>query len=181
MARLASITPGIGSSKPTVDQPGGTGQLPGTVDCNFAHLLANSPAATEGYLACREALGRGQLTAQQRELLALAVAEINGSAYCLSAHHALARKAGLSEDDIRFARKATAADPRDDAMLRFAQAVTLQRGDISDDDFQTLKRARFTDGQIAEIIANIALNVFTNYFNVAARTEVDFPPVKQAW
>jgi len=179
MARLVSVSPGTGQSKRPVSQPADQPQIP--PDCNFIHLLANSPAVTESYLACQGALAQGQLTVRQRELLALAVAEINGSNYCLSAHSALAKKAGLSEDDIRFARKATAADPQDDTMLRFAQAVTLQRGDVSDADFHTLKRARFTDGQITEIIANIALNVFTNYFNVVARTDVDFPPVNKDW
>jgi uncharacterized peroxidase-related enzyme len=140
--------------------------------------LANSPAATEGYLACQGALSRGQLTPRQRELLALAVAEINGSKYCLAVHGALAKKAGLSAQDIRFARKATAAAPQEDAMLRFAQAVTLQRGDVSEADFQALKRARLSDSQITEIVANIALNIFTNYFNVLARTELDFPALK---
>ena len=177
MARLASVAPGTGPGTPPVKQT--TAHPPIPPDCNFLHLLANSPAATEGYLASQSALARGQLTLRQRELLALAVAEINGSKYCLSAHAALARKAGLSEQDIRFARKATAANPQEDAMLRFAQAVTLQRGDVSDADFQMLKRAGFTDGPIAEIIANIALNVFTNYFNVLARTEIDFPAIKQ--
>jgi uncharacterized peroxidase-related enzyme len=179
MARLASITPEKTAARSTFDERLAASSRPAPADCNFVHLLANSPAATEGYQACQTALGRGELTVRQRELLALAVAEINGSSYCLSAHQALAKQAGLSEDDIQFARKATAAEPREDAMLRFAQAVTLQRGDVSDEDFQTLKRARFSDGQIAEIIANIALNVFTNFFNVAARTEVDFPPVNQ--
>ena len=93
-------------------------------------------------------------------------------------HGALAKKAGLSAEDIRFARKATAADPQEDAMLRFAQVVTLQRGDVSEADFQALKHARLSDSQITEIVANIAINIFTNYFNVLARTELDFPALK---
>src|SRR5437762_7071105 len=60
-------------------------------------------------------------------------------------------------------------------MLRFTQAVVLQRGDISDEDFQALGKAGFTDAQIVEIVANIALNIFSNYVNSVAKTEVDFP------
>ena len=179
MARIASIASGLPRPESPPSSP--NGQRPAPPDCAFLHLLANSPAATEGYLACYGALAGGRLTPRQRELLALAVAEINGSKYCLAAHGARAKEAGLSEDDIRFARKATASDPQEDAMLRFAQAVTLQRGDVSDADFNTLKRAHFTDGQIAEIVANIALNIFTNYFNVLARTEMDFPALKPEW
>ena len=70
---------------------------------------------------------------------------------------------------------ATAADPKAKTMLRFTQAVVLQRGDISDEDFRALGKAGFTDAQIIEIVANIALNIFSNYFNSVAKTEVDFP------
>ena len=106
------------------------------------------------------------------------MAEINGARYCLSAHYALARKLGLDDDEIRAARRATSADRQTHAMLRFAQSVALQRGEISDADFQTLRLAGFTDSLVAEIVSNIALNIFTNYFNSVARTDVDFPVLK---
>jgi uncharacterized peroxidase-related enzyme len=148
------------------------------MDCNFLHLLANSPAALKAYLACNEALSQGQLTPQQRVLLALTIAEINGTCYCLSAHYAAAKKLGLDAKEIRAARRATSTDPQTRALLRFAQVVALQRGELSDADFQALRQAGFTDGLIAEILSCIALNIFTNYFNSVARTEVDFPLLK---
>ena len=174
MARLASVSSGLdrtASGQPAV-------QPPPLSDCNFLHLLANSPAALSGYLACAGALSRGQLTPRQRELLALAIAEINGARYCLSAHYAAARKLGLGNDEIRAARRATATDPQTHAMLRFAQGVALQRGELSDADFQSLRQAGFSDALIVEIVSNIALNIFTNYFNAIARTEIDFPLLK---
>jgi uncharacterized peroxidase-related enzyme len=176
MARLASVTSGL-DRNPT----GQSGvQSPPLPDCNFLHLLANSPAALNAYAACADALSRGQLTPRHRELLALTVAEINGARYCLSAHYALARKLGLDDNEIRAARRATSADCQSHAMLRFAQSVALQRGEISDADFQSLRLAGFTDALITEIISNIALNIFTNYFNCIARTEIDFPLPKPA-
>ena len=81
----------------------------------------------------------------------------------------------MDENEIRAARRATSADRQTHAMLRFAQSVALQRGDISDADFQSLRQAGFSDALITEIISNIALNIFTNYFNCIARTELDFP------
>jgi uncharacterized peroxidase-related enzyme len=141
-------------------------------------LLANSPAALNAYVACAGALAQGQLTPRQRELLALTIAEINGARYCLSAHCALARKLGLDDHEIRAARRATSAHSQTHAMLRFAQSVALQRGDLSDADFQSLRQAGFTDALIAEIVSNIALNIFTNYFNSIARTDIDFPLLK---
>ena len=164
------------SVKPASGQP--AVQAPPLPDCNFLRLLANSPAALKAYMACTEALNGGQLTSRQRELLALAVAEINGASYCLSAHYASARKLALEDAEIRSARRATSADPKTHAMLRFAQAVALQRGEVSETDFQSLRQAGVTDSLITEILSNIALNIFTNYFNSVVRTDIDFPVLK---
>jgi uncharacterized peroxidase-related enzyme len=174
MARLASVTSGLDRTAPGPSAV----KSPPLPDCNFLHLLANSPAALNAYVACAGALAQGQLTPQQRELLALAIAEINGAWYCLSAHYAVARKMGLDDKEIRAARRAISADRRTHAILRFAQTVALQRGELSDADFQSLRQAGFTDALIAEIISHIALNIFTNYFNSVARTDIDFPLLK---
>jgi uncharacterized peroxidase-related enzyme len=141
----------------------------------FLQVMANSPASLRAYIRADAALVRGQLTPRQREQVALAVAEINGSSYSLSAHYETGKRLGLTDHEMQLARNATAADPKSETMLRFTRAVVLQRGDISDDDFHALRKAGFTDAQIVEIVANIALNIFSNYFNSVARTEVDFP------
>ena len=141
----------------------------------FLQVMANSPASLRAYIRADAALVRGQLTPRQREQVALAVAEINGSSYSLSAHYDTGKRLGLTDHEMQLARNATAVDPKADTMLRFTQAVVLQRGEISDDDFHALRKAGFTDAQIVEIVANIALNIFSNYFTSVARTEVDFP------
>src|SRR5436309_2474100 len=141
----------------------------------FLQVMANSPASLRAYVRAEAALVRGQLTPRQREQVALAVAEINGSSYSLSAHYDSGRSLGLTHQEMQLARNAAAADPKADTMLRFTRAVVLQRGDISDEDFQAMRKAGFTDAQIVEIVANIALNIFSNYFNSVAKTEVDFP------
>jgi uncharacterized peroxidase-related enzyme len=142
---------------------------------NLLQVMANSPASLRAYIRADAALMRGQLTARQREQVALAVAEINGSSYGLSAHYDAGKRLGLTHHEMQLARNATAADPKAKTMLRFTQAVVLQRGEVSDDDFQALVKAGFTDAQIVEIVANIVLNIFANYFNSVAKTEVDFP------
>ena len=141
----------------------------------FLQLMANSPAAFRAYILADAALVRGQLTRRQRKQVALAVAEINGSTYSLSAHYDAGKRLGLTDHEMQLARNAAAADPKTQTMLRFTQAVVLQRGEVSDEDFQALLQAGFTNEQIGEIIANIALNIFSNYFNSVAKTEVDFP------
>jgi uncharacterized peroxidase-related enzyme len=156
-----------------------TSRLKLTEAPRFLQVMANSPASLRAYIRADAALVRGQLTPRQREQVALAVAEINGSSYSLSAHYDTGKRLGLTDHEMQLARNATAVDPKADTMLRFTQAVVLQRGEISDEDFHALRKAGFTDAQIVEIVANIALNIFSNYFNSVARTEVDFPLLQQ--
>jgi alkylhydroperoxidase family enzyme len=143
----------------------------------FLQVMAHSTAALRAYILADAALVRGQLTRRQRQQVARMVAEINGSSSSLSADYDAGRNPGLIRKDMQLARKATAADPKAESMLRFTQAVVLQRGEVSDDDFQALVKAGFTDAQIIEIVANIALDIFADYFNNVIKTRVgDFPP-----
>jgi len=141
----------------------------------FLQVMANSPASLRAYIRADAALVRGRLTPRQRQQVALAVAEINGSSYSLSAHYDAGKSLGLTHAEMQLARNAAAGDTKVDTMLRFTRSVVLQRGEISDEDFQALGKAGFTDEEIEEIVANIALNIFSNYFSSVARTEVDFP------
>jgi hypothetical protein len=59
--------------------------------------------------------------------------------------------------------------------LRFTQAVVLQRGNVRDEALQAVRQAGFSDADIIEIVANIALNIFTNYLNLVSNPELDFP------
>src|SRR5450756_338404 len=137
----------------------------------FLALLANSPASLKAFQQAAEALGNGQLTPAQREQISILVAEINGSNHCLAVHEQAGKAAGLCDQEIWSARKGLADDLKTRAMLNFVQAVVLQRGEINDDDFFALRNAGFADGQIIEILANIGLNIFTNYFNLLAGTD----------
>jgi alkylhydroperoxidase family enzyme len=141
----------------------------------FLQVMANSPAALRAYILADAALLRGELTRRQRQQVALAVAEINGSTYSLSALDATGKPIGLTKHEMQSPCNAVAADPKTQTMLSFTQAVVLQRGEVSDEDFQTLVKAGFTNAQIIEIVANIALNIFFNYFNSVVQTEMDFP------
>jgi len=142
---------------------------------NFLRLLARSPAALDAYVLSKKALERGQLAPSQREMIALAVAAINGSNYCLAAHELAGQRAGLTGTEICQAQKASAKEPKTQALLHFVQALVLQRGEVSDPDFAAIRSAGFSEGEIIEVLANVVLNIFTNYFNLLAKTEVDYP------
>lgn len=144
---------------------------------NLFRVLGNAPAALEGYLNLSGALAGGTLNARVREQVALAVAESNLCEYCLSAHSFVGGKVGLSEQDIADARRASAAIDKTDAILKFARSVVVQRGEVSDETLKAARASGLSDGEIVETVANVALNIFTNYVNHVARTVVDFPVV----
>jgi uncharacterized peroxidase-related enzyme len=144
---------------------------------NMMRVMANSPAVLESYLAFSGAMGTGALEPKLREELALAIGEENACQYCVSAHTAIGKMVGLTDSDIEAARDARASSPKNAAALVFARRILATRGNPTDADFDTVRRAGFNDGEIAEIIAHVALNVFTNYFNNSAQVEVDFPKI----
>ncbi len=147
---------------------------------NMMRTMAQAPVVLEGYLSLSGALSRGALPAALQEQIALAVAEANACSYCLSAHTALGRRAGLSDEQLSASREGLAADPRAHAALQFALAVLERQGGVTDQELARVRAAGFSDAEIAEIIAHVALNVLTNYFNRAAETEIDFPMVTAA-
>jgi AhpD family alkylhydroperoxidase len=108
----------------------------------------------------------------------VAVADRNACEYCLAAHHALGRKAGATADEMSLAQAGQSADPKTSAALRFALLLVEKRGQVDAADLQAVKVAGFNDEEIVEILAHVALNLFTNYVNVAFAVPVDFPSVK---
>ncbi|APW35898.1 alkylhydroperoxidase [Rhodoferax koreense] len=146
---------------------------------NLFRVVANSPAALAGYLQLSGAAAQGGLDAATRERIALAVAEINGCGYCLSAHAYLGRKlAKLDDAEIAANRHGASNDPKADAAVRFAVDVVRQRGHVSDDQVGAVRSAGYSDAQVLDILLAVALNTFTNYVNEVAETEIDFPVVQ---
>lgn len=140
---------------------------------NYLKHLARSTASMKAYVETEDALGKGLLTPQQRESIALVVAAINGSDYCLAAHGIAARLAGLSQDEIAATQNASASDPKTETLLRFVQAIVLQRGELGDPDFAAMQKAGYSESEIIEVLANVVLNIFTNYFNLLVQTNPD--------
>ncbi|MGE5850348.1 MAG: carboxymuconolactone decarboxylase family protein [Candidatus Methylomirabilota bacterium] len=176
MPRLAALDPteATGKAKELLNGVQETlGMTP-----NLVRTMANSPAVLEAYLGFNTALSRGRLGGKVREQIALAVAETNGCEYCLSAHTAIGKKVGLPEEDLLTSRQWGSSDPKATAALEFARAILARRGQVTDADLTAVRNAGYGDTEIAEIVANVALNIFTNYFNLVAETTVDFPRVE---
>ena len=171
---LVDRTAATGSVRTVLDQiHGAFGATP-----NMFRAVANSPAALQSMWAAFGALGGGVIGAALGEQIAVAVANRNACDYCLAAHTALGRKAGVSGDALAAAQSGESADPRTAAVLRFALKLVNERGQVDATDVQALRDHGWSDEHIVEIVAHVALNLFTNYVNVALAVPVDFPGVK---
>ncbi len=178
MPRLPAIDPAtaVGEAKELLDAvQKKLGATP-----NVVRTMANAPAALKAYLSFGEALAGGRFNAKNREAFALAVAGANDCEYCAAAHSAISGslKVDGAEIDLRLAGHSS--DAALDAALVFARKVVEKRGFVSDDDLATVRAAGHDDGAIAEIVAHVVANIFTNYINHIAETEIDFPRVDLA-
>ena len=151
----------------------------GVVPAMF-QAVANSDVALKSMWGSFGALAGGKLSAVVKEQLAVAIADRNACEYCLAAHTALGRKAGASAQEMSAAQRGKSDDPRTAAALAFALKLVDARGQISEEDFRALRAAGYDDEAVVEIIAHVALNLFTNYINVALQVPVDFPAVQLA-
>lgn len=121
------------------------------------------------------------LDAKTRERIALAIAQANGCDYCLSAHTYLGLNlAKIDNAEVALNRTGHSGDAKADAALVFARKVLDARGRVSDADLAAVRLAGFSDAQVIEIVASVALNVLTNYINNVAETDIDFPVVLAA-
>jgi uncharacterized peroxidase-related enzyme len=145
---------------------------------NFVRVLANSPKALEGFLGLYGAAASFAVDKATQERIALAVAEGNGCQYCVSAHTAIGRHAGLSNDEMQLNRRGTSSDAKAAAAVAFAKALNDNLGEVTGAEFDAARTAGLSDGEIVEIIAIVALNIFTNVLGKATRVEIDFPKVE---
>lgn len=175
MSRVALVDPAAASeqSAPTL---AAIGAAFGTTPAMFK-AVANSPAALKMMWAGFGALGEGRLSARLGEQIAVLVADRNSCEYCLAAHTALGRKAGASAEEMGEAQAGRSADPRTAAALTFVERLVEDRAQVTDADVEALRAAGYDDEDVVEIVAHVALNLFTNYVNVALAVPVDFPRV----
>ena len=144
---------------------------------NLFTTAAHSTAALGAMLGMFGNLGKASVGARTGELIAIAIAQGNRCGYCLSSHTAIGRTIGLAPNALEAARHAQSSDAKTAALLELATAINRARGHIDDATLARARAAGITDTEIVESVALVALNVFTNYLNIVAQTEIDFPKV----
>lgn len=162
-----------GSHKKTFDQiQNAFGQVP-----NMFLAIGNSSAALESMWGSFGALSKGKLGAKMAEQIAVYVADLNRCEYCLAAHTVLGQKAGATAGQMTAAQGGESSDARTQAALKFAGRLVQTRGQVSETDVANVKGSGFSEDEVAEILAHVALNIFTNYTNIAFGVPVDFPAI----
>jgi uncharacterized peroxidase-related enzyme len=144
---------------------------------NVFRAMAHSPAVLGSFMNLLEAMETATLDRKFQQQIAVAVAQTNASSYCLAVNTAIGASVGLTQEEMIASRQLQDSNPKIAAGLKFVRAVVDGRGQISDAQFQALQSAGYTNEEIAEILGNISLQMFANYFNLVSQTEPDFPSV----
>ena len=146
------------------------GRLP-----NMMQAMANSAAVLNGYVRVHAALAEGTLAPKLREIIAVLVAHYNDCDYCLAAHTAAAKRFHFTEQDILLAFDGKAADKKVEAAVRFVLDILHTHGGIGQEEIDAVRSAGYTDGEIAEMVAVTAAQFYSNFFNRAFNTDLDYP------
>jgi uncharacterized peroxidase-related enzyme len=150
----------------------------GSVPNTFAAIAAHGPAALKSILAADAVLAAGSLTKRDQETIKLIVSGVAGCDYCVAAHSLLGKLAGLKPDELKNIRDGNpTGDAKRDALIRFVRKLAQSSGTVSDEDFDAIKAADYSDAQLVDISLAFATTVFTNVFNRINDTEIDFPAV----
>jgi alkylhydroperoxidase family enzyme len=146
---------------------------------NMLRLLGHSPAVLRSYLQFTDAFN-SQLSERLRILITVTVAQIAGGDYLLSFAHILGKRDGLDDGQMNAARRGECSDAKTAAVLRFAAEAARRHGRISEGDLVAVREAGYSDAELVAVLAYISFSIFRVYFNLMARTAVDFPVVKSA-
>ena len=143
---------------------------------NFVGVLAGSPAALRAYARMRSELRRGTLATQTQERIALAVAEYRRSQYDVAVHARAGRNAGLSLDEVDLARRFFSHDEKEASLLRYLESLLQNQGRVPIHLHEEAREQGWTDEQILEAVAHVALASFGNLVTRAANLPVDGSP-----
>ena len=142
---------------------------------NLYRVAANQPSVLAGMLGLNEALAGGGFDARTREAISLAVAGANACDYCASAHAAISAGLKVPPATVEAHLAGRSEDPRMAAILELAVAIVVERGMLADADLAVAREAGLSEADIVETVGNVVGNLFTNYLNHVAATDIDFP------
>jgi uncharacterized peroxidase-related enzyme len=141
---------------------------------NLYAYFAKSETALGDYLALQNR--KSSLRAKEREVINLVVSQVNGCRYCQSAHTVLGKMNGFTDDQILEIRRGSASfDPKLDALVKFAKAVTLQRGKADQEAVDAFFAAGYTETSLVDVVIVIGDKIISNYIHNLTEFPIDFP------
>jgi uncharacterized peroxidase-related enzyme len=142
---------------------------------NLYATIGHSAATLPAYLSFDEALGKGAFNARERQAIFLAVSQVNGCEYCQSAHTALAKMNGFSDEEAIQLRTATIADTKLKALTVLATEITRTHGNPSESSVQRFFEAGYSSAALIDLVAHIGYKIIANYIHNIAQFPIDFP------
>ena len=141
---------------------------------NLFATYAHSDTALENYLTFANATT--SLSAKEKEVVNLAVSQVNECVYCLSAHTAIGKMNGFTDEQILELRAGYASfDSKLDALAKLAKNVTENRGLTDQDVLENYFNARYTKGNLIDTISLVGDKTISNYIHRTTQVPVDFP------
>ena len=175
MSRINLVTPEQANPEQTELYAAITSQL-GMVP-NFLKVFANSPAALKAFLGLHSIANEGELTSKTKERIALGLAEQNACEYCVSAHTAIGKGVGLTEDEMAENRAGGSQDAQAAIAVKFARSLAEHNGEVTTAELLEIRNVGYSDAEIVEIITHVGMNIMTNILGKASRVAIDFPKV----
>ncbi len=144
---------------------------------NLYATYAYSDNALQNYLGLTNA--PTSLSNKEKEVVNLAVSEVNGCQYCLAVHTAIGKMNGFNEDEIiEFRQGHSTTDSKLNALAAFTKNVVENRGKASDKVVEDLFEAGYSKENLVDTIILIGDKTMSNYLHGTTRVPIDFPAVK---
>ena len=145
---------------------------------NFLKVFANSLTALQAFLGLHSIADEGDLDNKTKERIALGLAEQNACQYCVSAHTAIGKSAGLTGDEILSNRAGNSQDAKAAVAVKFSRSLAENNGDVTTAELLEIRNAGYSDAEIVEIITHVGMNLLTNILAKTSRVEIDFPKIE---
>jgi uncharacterized peroxidase-related enzyme len=141
---------------------------------NLHRVLAESPAALEAYATLSGIAEKTGFTAQERNIVYIAIIYENECTYCMAGHTNLSRMAKVEPEAIAAVREGRPiADPKLEALRQFAAEVTRNRGVVSEADMSAFKATGYDNRAMLDVLVLAATKLISNYTNHLAQTPLD--------
>lgn len=141
---------------------------------NLFAVFAHSENALSNYLNLSN--GKTSLRAKEKEIVNLVVSQVNGCDYCLSAHTAISKMQGFTDEQILEIRRAAITfDSKFDALAKLAKSIAENKGHADEKLIENFYAAGYNKGSLLDVVVVVGDKTITNYVYALTAIPIDFP------